>query len=369
MKTTQAALDASFMMECLSLAQQGAGTVSPNPMVGCVIVKNGKVIGHGYHKAFGGPHAEVHAFRSAKSSARGATLYVNLEPCNYYGKTPPCTDLIIKNGISRVVIGMLDPNPRVAGNGVRQLRKAKIKVDVGILQSEGTRLNESFTKYITTGVPFVTVKIAQTLDGFIADANGKSKWITNEESRTLVHTLRAQTDAVLVGAQTVISDNPLLTVRDVKGRNPVRIVLDGKFSIPENASILNDSNAIIIVSTSSAKRFPVKKEKLMKKGIKVIDLPANRNGVIPTGSILRELGSLGISSVLVEGGSSVFSQFLRERTADKVLAFIAPKLFGRGLHAVAELENLSYNNYIHLTDVCSWNMNGDVLIEGYLKKK
>jgi diaminohydroxyphosphoribosylaminopyrimidine deaminase / 5-amino-6-(5-phosphoribosylamino)uracil reductase len=154
MNTTHAALDASYMMECLSLAQQGTGTVSPNPMVGCVIVKNGKVIGHGYHKVFGGPHAEVYAFQSAKASVRGATLYVNLEPCNYYGKTPPCTDLIIKKGISRVVIGMLDPNPRVAGNGIRQLRKAKIKVDVGVLHNECVRLNEAFTKYIRTGLPF-----------------------------------------------------------------------------------------------------------------------------------------------------------------------------------------------------------------------
>jgi len=293
---------------------------------------------------------------------------VNLEPCNYYGKTPPCTDLIINQGISRVVVGILDPNPRVAGNGVRQLRKANIDVSVGVLHTECTRLNESFTKFITTGSPFVTLKIAQTLDGFIADVNRRSKWITNDESRSLVHTLRAHNDAVLVGVQTVINDNPMLTVRGVKGDTPTRVVLDGEFSIPENAAVLKDKNTIIIISTTSAKRFPRKKEKMAKRGINIVELQSGKNGLIPTKLILTHLGSLGLSTVLVEGGASVFSQFLREKTADKVLAFIAPKFFGQGLHAVAELKNLSYNKYIKLTDVCSWNMKNDVLIEGYCVK-
>jgi len=369
MKKKQVEIDATFMLECLSLAQRGAGSVSPNPMVGCVIVKNGKIIGHGYHQIFGGPHAEVHAFRSAKSPVRGATLYVNLEPCNYFGKTPPCTDLIIRKRISRVVIGMLDPNPRVAGNGVRQLRNADIKVDVGILHDECSRLNEAFSKYITTGLPFVTLKIAQTLDGFIADVKGQSKWITNDKSRTLVHTLRSQYDTVLIGARTVRLDNPKLTVRDVKGRNPVRVVIDGTFSLHPDAAVFRGANLILFISERSSARSLKKKKIFMKKGITIIELPALRDGSISTRKILKRLGALGINSVLVEGGASVFSAFLRERTADKILCFIAPKFFGNGLSAVAELKNLSYNKFIELNDVCSWNIGNDILIEGYLKNK
>src|SRR5437660_11091013 len=212
-----------FMLECLSLAARGAGHVSPNPLVGCVIVKRGRVIGRGFHRRFGSPHAEVNAIRSAHEPVRGATLYVNLEPCHIYGKTPPCTDLIIESGIAHVVVGMKDPNPRMKGRGIRNLRRAGIRVTMGILERECRRINEFFARFITTGLPFVTLKIAQSLDGKIGGS--KVGWITGRASGKLVHMLRSRHDAVLVGAGTVVKDNPRLTVRHIRGRNPVRIVL------------------------------------------------------------------------------------------------------------------------------------------------
>src|SRR5258706_309746 len=209
------ATDELYMLECLALARRGAGSVSPNPMVGCVIVKKGIVIGRGYHRRFGGPHAEVNAIRSSAAPVRGSTLYVNLEPCNHQGKTPPCTELIIRSKIARVVVGTTDPNPLVSGGGIRRLRRAGVKVSVGLLEEECLRLNEFFFKYITTRLPFVTLKVAQTLDGKIAAPKSFPRWITGRQSRRHVHTLRSQYDAVMVGAGTVLADNPRLTVRNV----------------------------------------------------------------------------------------------------------------------------------------------------------
>ncbi|MBI3192960.1 MAG: bifunctional diaminohydroxyphosphoribosylaminopyrimidine deaminase/5-amino-6-(5-phosphoribosylamino)uracil reductase RibD, partial [Ignavibacteriae bacterium] len=233
--------DIKYIKQCLTLARKGAGSVSPNPMVGCVIVKNGKVIGTGYHQKFGEPHAEVHAINSAKESVNGATVYVNLEPCNYFGKTPPCTKLLIKSKIKRVVVGMLDPNLKVSGKGINQLQKAGIEVIAGVLEDEAKKLNEAFTKYIQTNRPFVTLKIAQTLDGKIADKNRKSQWITGAASLKYVHQLRVENDAVLVGAGTIKADDSLLTVREVEGRNPIRIIIDGNFNVSEDARIFHDS--------------------------------------------------------------------------------------------------------------------------------
>lgn len=356
------------MMECFALAKKGGGYVSPNPMVGAVLVKNGKVIGRGYHKRFGGSHAEVNAIHSAKNSVQGSTIYVNLEPCNYYGKTPPCTDLIIKNRISSVVIGMLDPNPIVSGKGVTQLRKAGIKVQIGILEDECTKLNEAFTKYISTGLPFVTLKVAQTLDGFIADQQGKSKWITNEASRQLVHHLRSRYDAVLIGANTVNQDNPSLTVRAVKGRNPIRIILDGAFEVNTKAKMFSDNEArtIIFTSTKSAQNNSSKVKKLLKYGVEIIELPTVINKSLSLEQVLKKLGTMGIASILVEGGTNVFSNFLSHKLADKILLFIAPKIFGEGMDGFAYLKNQSIMNHIQVQKVATWNLDGDILIEGYL---
>ena len=363
-------LDELFMMECIALAEKGGGYVSPNPMVGAVLVKRGKVIGRGYHKRFGDSHAEVNAIRSAKQSVRGATLYVNLEPCNYFGKTPPCTDLIIESGISEVIIGSKDPNPIVRGKGIQQLRKAGIKVEVGVLENECKKLNESFEKYTTKGLPFVTLKIAQTLDGKIAYKTGNSKWITNPTSRKLVHHFRSRYDAVLVGARTVIKDNPKLTVRDAEGRNPLRIVIDGDFRVDPKSNIFTPSEVkTILFTTPKVVRTNSKKKNILtKSGIEIIELEPKRNGFISLSEVLQMLAARGIASVLVEGGAQIFSSFIQEQLVDKLLVFIAPKIFGKGLNSFEYIQDQSIKKYIQLRDVSIMNLDNDLLIEAYVKK-
>src|SRR5260221_2143261 len=264
--------DEFYMLECLALARRGDGRVSPNPMVGCVIVKKGIVIGRGYHRRFGGPHAEVNAIRSSAAPVRGSTLYVNLEPCNHQGKTPPCTELIIRSQIARVVIGTTDPNPLVFGEGIRRLRRAGVKVTVGLLEEECLRLNEFFFKYIRTRLPFVTLKVAQTLDGKIAALKGFPRRITGPQSMNYVHTLRSEYDAVMVAAVTVRSDNPRLTVRNVRGRDPLRIILDGKFRVMPGAAVFRNSKGgqtIIMVERKSILRKYSKEELIRSRGVGV----------------------------------------------------------------------------------------------------
>lgn len=358
------------MLECLSLAGKGAGYVSPNPMVGALVVKDGKQVGSGYHRKFGGPHAEVFAIGQAGKAARGATLIVNLEPCSYHGKTPPCTDLIIRSGIRRVVVGMKDPNPRVNGKGIRALREAGIDVRSGVLESECRKLNEVFSKFITTGLPFVTLKIAQTLDGRIADAKGRSRWISNLHSRTIVHALRARYDAVVVGASTIRRDNPRLTVRLVKGRNPWRVVLDGNFSAPLTANVFMDSerkHTLIFVNGNVAREKKGSLSRLGKLGVTVEAMPGKK-GLLDLKKILKVLVSRGISSVLVEGGAFTYAEFLRSNLADKIVVFVAPKILGAGLSAVQYGEKSDIGKTLTLDRSSSWNLRGDVMIEAYLRK-
>jgi diaminohydroxyphosphoribosylaminopyrimidine deaminase/5-amino-6-(5-phosphoribosylamino)uracil reductase len=362
-------LDELYMLKCLSLAEKGAGYVSPNPMVGCVIVRSGKILGMGYHKRFGGPHAEVHAIRSTKTSLRGATLYVNLEPCNHFGKTPPCTDLIIQSKISRVVIGMKDPNQQVTGRGIAQLRKAGIEVKVGVLKEQCQKFNEAFTTYITTGLPFVTLKIAQTLDGMIADSNGKSQWISNSRSRQLVHRLRSQYDAVLIGAGTVHTDNARLTVREVRGRNPLRVILDGKFSVSPGAQIFShDAQTIIYASQRFVRRQEKKAAKFGRTGVDIIELKPIKGNVLPLHDVLCDLSSRQIASVLVEGGAYTFSEFLNQAAANKLLCFVTPKIFGSGLSPFQNIKDKKGRNKILLHNISIRNIDKDLLIEGYLDK-
>ena len=369
MKLNRKKLDELFMMECISLARKGDGYVSSNPMVGAVLVKGGKVIGRGYHKRFGGAHAEVEAIQNAKTSLRGATIYVNLEPCNYFGKTPACTDLIIRNGIAKVIIGCKDPNPLVAGKGIQQLKKAGIKVYTGVLEDECKKLNESFSKYIVSSLPFVALKIAQTLDGKIAGQRDESRWITNQASRKFVHHLRSRFDAVLVGAGTVEKDNPKLTVRDVKGRNPLRIVIDGNFSTNPDSKIYSqvDAKTILFTSKNSVRKQKKKKRTLGQKGVEIIELAAYRNGNLSLMKVLLELASRGIASVLVEGGAKIFSSFLQEKLADKLFIFIAPKIFGAGLNAFENLLHHSTKNHIRLKNISVINIGDNLLIEAYKK--
>ncbi len=362
-------LDEFYIAECLALAVKGAGYVSPNPMVGAVIVKNGRIISRGYHQKFGEAHAEVHALSNARGKVRGATLYVNLEPCNFYGKTPPCTDAVISSGISRVVVGTIDQNPMVAGGGIRRLGRAGISVTVGVLEEECRKLNESFFKFVRKHTPFVTLKVAQTLDGKIADKNGASKWITNRMSRTLVHQMRSRYDAVLVGAGTVHADDPQLTVRQVKGRNPVRVILSRSLDISPDAKVFSGpGRTLLFTDPQAARRRGARIRELIRRGTEIIDIAAHRNGKFPIPKILESLGQRGIASVLVEGGASTYSAFLHQGCVDKVLFFVAPKIVGNGLDAFGELSGRVLGKGVEFTNISSWNLDGDILIEAYVKK-
>jgi len=309
------------------LARKAAGRTSPNPMVGAVLVRGGKIVGTGYHHYAGGPHAEINALKQAGSKAKGATLYITLEPCSHQGRTPPCTRALIAAGIRAVVAGAKDPNPLVAGRGFQQLRRAGIKVRSGLCQKESAQLIEAFAKFITKRLPFVTLKLAATLDGKIATARGDARWISGERSRALVHRWRNRTDAVLVGGGTVRADDPLLTCRVAGGRNPYRVVLDSRLRISPAAQLLRlpDADKTIIATTN---RAPLSKVRgLEKLGVSVWCLPS-RNDRIAWLPLLRKLASLGVVSLLIEGGAEVAASALKTKVVDKVELFYAPKIVG-----------------------------------------
>lgn len=329
----------SLMREAVRLAKRGVGKTSPNPAVGAVVSRGGHVVSGGWHKKAGLPHAEIEALRAAGKNARGATLHVTLEPCCHFGRTPPCTDAIIASGIKKVVVGAPDPNPKVSGKGVRALRAAGIEVVEGVLAKECEAMNEAYSKYISKGLPFVALKLASSLDGRIATSAGESKWITGIESRRLVHRMRARYDAVMVGAKTALKDDPELTVRLVKGKNPVRVVLDSTLSVPIAAKVfkgVKEGGARLLIFTSmgvSAK----KAEKLAEAGAEVIRVPARGQG-LDLKKVLRELAKREVTSLLVEGGGSVAATLLRERLVDKLFAFYGPMVLGAdSLAAVAPL--------------------------------
>ena len=318
-------IDKHFMRLALQLAKKRKGYTHPNPTVGAVVVKNGKIVGLGYHERAGKPHAEVMAINQAGEKAKGATLYVTLEPCSHYGRTPPCTNLIIEKKLKRVVVATLDPNPQVAGKGIERLKRAGIEVDVGILEEEAKELNEDFFVYITQKRPYITLKWAQTLDGKLATLTGDSKWISSLESRKLAHILRREATAVLVGVNTVIKDDPQLTVRHVPTeRQPIRIVLDPLLKIPLKSKILNTEEAKTIVITSI--NASEKVEILKSKGVDVIQLQD-----LSIRSILNALYEREIMHLLVEGGAKTLSSFLSEGVFDRISVFIAPKIMGEGL--------------------------------------
>lgn len=356
--------DEKYIERCLELARQGRGRVSPNPLVGCVLVRDGRVIAEGYHQRFGGPHAEVVALRKAGDSARGATLYVNLEPCSHHGKTPPCTEAIIAAGVKRVVASIKDPNPFIAGSGFTTLRKAGIQVRVGVLRNEAAALNEKFVTFMKTGFPFVGVKVAQTLDGKIADTSGHSKWITGDEARTYVHQLRTEYDAILVGAGTVQRDNPELTVRRVQGRNPLRVVLDGRLSVKASAKVFNTRKAgtVVLTSALAMKKYPRKVGQLTMQGVDVLSVERGTD-LHPEG-VLAILGEMNISSVLLEGGARTISRFLEENLIHKVHCFIAPKILGVGLDGWMLQRGRRLDRAIQLKKIKLKMVGEDLLLEG-----
>lgn len=326
--------DTYWMDRCLQLAKRGTGTVSPNPLVGAVIVKNGRKIGEGYHERFGGNHAEINAFRDAfdrNLDVNGADLYVNLEPCSHFGKTPPCVDAVIRHGIARVIIGTIDPNPAVAGRGIERLHSSNISVKLGVRSRQAAHLNEAFFKMMRTGMPLVTLKAALTADGFIARQDGSSKWISNSASRRFVHQLRSSNDAVLVGSGTVLKDDPELTVRSVPGRNPVRVILDTRFRISTDRTVFNRAaKTIIYTSFRSIAREPAKVRSLEKRGVTVVPIrTAGKKSDLQM--VLQDLGRRGISSVLIEGGSEIYTSMMNAKLVDRMAVFTAKKKFSSGI--------------------------------------
>ncbi len=356
------------MRRALLLARKAEGRTSPNPMVGAVVVRQGRIVGEGYHKKAGSAHAEILALKKAGSKASGGELFVNLEPCGHFGKTPPCVDAVIASGIRKVYIGMKDPNPLVSGKGIRKLRRAGIAVETGTLRAECERLNEVFIKFITTGAPFVILKSALTLDGKTATCRGESRWISNPQSRKVVHALRDRVDAILVGAGTVAQDNPLLTARPVgkKGKNPVRVILDNQNRVPLTARVFLNSSAEKVIYVASQK-LPEKKERaLLKKGVEVLRL-AKKNNRIPLKILMAQLAKREITSVLIEGGSEVNGGALREKIVDKIILFMAPIIFGGkdapGLAGGAGIPRIQ--DAVKINEVQVRRLGEDLWLEGY----
>lgn len=360
------------MERAIELSKLGEGYTYPNPLVGAVIVKNNKVIGEGYHKCFGGPHAEVNALRSATESVEGATMYVTLEPCSHYGKTPPCANTIVKSGIKEVIVGMKDPNSLVAGRGIEILKKNGIRVTEGVFEDEIKKINEIFIKYITTKLPFCILKTAMTLDGKIATTTGDSKWISNEYSREYVHEIRHKVAGIMVGIGTVLKDNPSLTTRlkDKTGRDATRIIVDSRGRIPLEASVLNlQSDAKTIIATTEL----ANKEKLKaieEKGSEIIITPL-KDGKVDLQFLMKELGNINIDSVLLEGGACLNYSALNEGIVDKVISFIAPKIIG-GENAKTPVGGEGkkvINDAILLKDIEVSRFKEDIVIQGYVKKE
>ncbi len=364
--------DREYMLMALDLAAAALGRTSPNPMVGAVVVRDGVIVGKGYHARAGTPHAEVLALKEAGDRAAGSTLYVTLEPCCHHGRTGPCTEAVIEAGVKRVVAAMADPNPLVAGKGLVRLKAAGLEVDCGVLEEEAQRLNEVFIKYITTGLPFVVMKAAMSLDGKIATRAGDSRWITGPEAREYGHRLRDRYDAIMVGVNTVLADNPSLTTRlPGGGRDPVRLVLDSMARTPPGSRVINRSSVAptIIVTTGLAPRDRVRA--LEEAGAEVLPVQAGAGGGrVDMIELMRALAGREITSVLIEGGGQVHASALAAGVVDKVAWFIAPKLIG-GREAPGPLagrgaERLSDAALIERVSVSG--MGNDIYIEGYITK-
>ena len=358
------------MREALDLARRGVGTTSPNPMVGAIVVGGGGALGRGYHARAGSPHAEVLALEEAGAAAHGATLYVTLEPCAHWGRTPPCAEAIIAAGIRRVVAAMEDPDPRVRGRGLRRLSEAGIETSVGAAAAEARRLNEAYVKHRTTGLPFVTAKWAMSLDGRIATRTGDARWISGTASRALVHQLRAASDAILVGIGTVLRDDPQLTARDLSAghridHQPTRIVLDSTLRIPPNARALGRDGTRVIVATTTRSRAEARRvlEGLGAEVI-VVDGPAGR---VDLRGLCAELARRGIMSLLIEGGGTVHGACIAAGLVDKVLAFVAPVILGGP--APSPVDGAGVDKIVQawrLTRVSTRPADQDLVIEGYL---
>ncbi len=366
--------DKKFMQRALNLAEKARGMTSPNPMVGAVIVKNGKVISEDYHKKAGEPHAEALAIIKAGDKTKGSILYVTLEPCCHLDKrTPPCTKAIINSGIKKVFIAMKDPNPKVSGKGIEELRKHEIEVVSGMLEDKAKKLNEAYIKYITTRIPFVVLKAAMTLDGKIATPEGQSKWITGEMARKIVHRMRGSVDAILTAVGTVKADNPELTVRlgakkgkRQKVKNPIRIVIDPNLEIPLNYKIFNvPPETIVVTRRQKTEARSQKLKTLTDKGVKFIEYDGER---VDLKWLIKRLGETGITSVMIEGGSSLNAYALQDGIVDKVVFFIAPKIIG-GKDSIPAIGSKTFRRLedaFRVHDMKIKRVSDDLMIEGYI---
>ena len=360
--------DTVFMKETISLAKKALGKTSPNPMVGAVLVKNGKIIGRGFHERYGDKHAEIHAIENATKFVAGATLYCNLEPCCHESiekHNSPCVQRIIKVKIKKVLIASIDPNPHVSGKGIELLRKSGIKVEVGICKKEAILLNETYFKSIQKKEPFIHIKIAQSLDGRIATKAGDSKWITNGRARLLVQRMRKLYDGILVGCNTVKTDNPRLTIRDSDTKQPFRIILDADLCIPENTNVVSDWNKNRSIIVTSKKQCSEKIKRMKDKGIRVIEVSKEDDGLLNLNELMKKLFDLGINSILVEGGSRVFTQFISKMLFDKISVFIAPIIIGEGINAINDLNTLKISDVLKLENPSIEIIEDNLLFSGY----
>ncbi len=358
----QADFDRKMMQRCLQLAQQGLGHTTPNPLVGSVIVKNRKIVGEGFHPKAGEPHAEIFALQDAQEHTKEATVYVNLEPCNHYGRTPPCTEALIKAGVKKVVIGMVDPNPLVSGKGVEKLRQNGIEVVVGVEEAACRQLNEAFIHRILHQQPFGILKYAMTVDGKIATTTGHSAWVTGKASRQLVHQVRAACDAVVVGGNTVRHDNPNLTTHQVARTNPLRVVMSRRLDLPLEANLWQTDIAPTLVFTQINSN-PTFRDKLDHQGVEVIEL----TDLTPL-QVMNVLYKRELSSVLWECGGTLAAKAIADGVIQKIMAFIAPKIIG-GVTApspIGELGLIQMNQALELQRIRLRQIEQDILIEGYL---
>ena len=353
----------------LAIKIKGEGFTSPNPMVGAVVVKDGRVVGSGYHQMVGGPHAEVNAIDAAGKLAKGATLYVTLEPCNHTGRTPPCTRKILDAGIKRVVVSMMDPNEDVAGGGAKFLEQQGIRVTTGVCREQARKLIEAFVKFVRTRRPFVITKCAATLDGRIATRSGDSKWVTGEKSRQFVHRLRHAVDGILVGINTVRTDNPSLTTRlpGGLGKDPVRIILDTHLSISPEAKLLRQESAADTILVVGKPLMQDKQTALEKDGIRVIQSKL-KNGLIDMDALMDRLGAMGLTSLLIEGGSRVLTSAFNAGIVDKVFFFYAPKILGGddGIPICSGPGPELMSQSITVNNINVRRFGDDVMIEGYI---
>ena len=348
--------DQNYMLQAIQLAKQGEGWTNPNPMVGAVIVKNGRIIGKGYHKKCGELHAERNAIASLTESAEGATIYVTLEPCCHYGKTPPCTEAIIEQKIKRVVIGTRDPNPKVSGKGIKMLQEAGIEVIEDFMREECDRLNPVFFHYITTKTPYVVMKYAMTLDGKIATKTGASKWITGEAARAEVQHMRHRYMGIMAGIGTVLADDPMLNVRVEGWKSPIRILCDSGLRIPLDGQIVKSAGKYrTIVAYADSENTEAKRKRLHEMGVETICCP-DENNQVDLKKLMKYLGEEGIDSILLEGGGTLNDSALRAGIVQEVQAFIAPKLFG-GMNSKTPVEGIgvrfpSEAVKLKCTDIC-----------------